>query len=130
MNRDDALIWLSRLVAICWFAAICGATIWVILNRYFAESSGPYADCGRSQRRAMPRLRRLWFRPQAARWYQPEHFLQGLQSGVQRLAGSAASVFRAAHWPPGTRVNRNSLDLGRLLFPVLQNGLWRSFLVD
>ena len=31
MNRDDALIWLSRLVAICWFAAICGATIWVIL---------------------------------------------------------------------------------------------------
>ena len=30
MNRDDALIWLSRLVAICWFVAICGATIWVI----------------------------------------------------------------------------------------------------
>ena len=67
---------------------------------------------------------------QTARRYQPEHFLQGLRPGVQRLAGPAASVFRAAHWPPGTRVSRNSLDLGRLLFPVLQNGLWRSFLVD
>ena len=78
----------------------------------------------------MPGLRRLWFRPQAARRYQPEHFLQGLRPGVQRRAGPAESVFRAAHWPPVARVSRNSLDLGRLLFPVLQNGLWRSFLVD
>jgi hypothetical protein len=52
----------------------------------------------------MPRLRRPWFRSQTTRRYQPEHFLQGLPPGVQRLARPAESTFRAAHWPPTTHV--------------------------
>jgi hypothetical protein len=46
------------------------------------------------------------FRPQTARRYEPKHFLQGLRPGVQRRAGPAESVFRAAHWPPDARVSR------------------------
>jgi hypothetical protein len=49
----------------------------------------------------MPGLRRLWFRLQTTRRYQPEHFLQDLRPGVQRRARPTESVFRAAHCPPG-----------------------------
>jgi len=84
----------------------------------------------------MPALRRLWFRPQAARRYQPEHFLQGLRPGVQRLAGPTESVFRPAHWPPTTHVtfgiimrvlSRGGAYLPTLpRFPALSFQPWRA----
>jgi hypothetical protein len=48
-----------------------------------------------------------------ARRHQPEHFLQGLRPGVQRLAGPAESVFRAAHWPPTARVTFGMISRAR-----------------
>ena len=63
-------------------------------------------------------LRCPWFRPQTAHRYEPEHFLQGLRPGLQHLAGPAASVFRAAHWPPVARVSCGGFDLDQAVSRV------------
>jgi hypothetical protein len=47
---------------------------------------------------------------QTAYRYQPEHLLQGLRPELQRRAGPAESVFRAAHWPPAARVRFDNVS--------------------